>query len=194
MEQKVKKSEFYQALTRLFEYVEALEFRRKHKKITDEEIVECLRVIELGRGQIYDKDFMGLGPGDSIMAVAGPINIQLNLIKKWYSTYVGIGYRIPEFKEFIQDFEFEYLATRGGEGMVTYIGEGGTLTKAEVFRVPITKTWTPMKVWWKPRSKEEAKRVSEYPDGTKITWFVGEIDAPISVRHSIEDKLVRVKI
>jgi hypothetical protein len=55
---------------------------KTYKGLDKESLSACESVIEKFRTEIWNKDFWGLSVKDSIAAVAGPIEADLNVIKK----------------------------------------------------------------------------------------------------------------
>jgi len=101
------------------------------------------------------------------------------------------GYRIPTITELTtQDFEFEYSSKIAINYKLYHDGDF-------TFSKPIKyKTfWNKIKVWWHPRTKEEAFKTSYYHDGTSISWVVNPLmDNPFHEETMIKNKSIRVKI
>jgi hypothetical protein len=109
------------------------------------------------------------------------------------------GYRIPTIDEFVQDFEFERKIRRGGG---SWFGFNINMSKEEVEkqllvnRQPIFDEWIPMKVWWKPRTLEEAT-ITTKDESTGEIWtsiINPEFDKPINEEKMISEGKIRVKI
>jgi len=100
---------------------------------------------------------------------------------------MGKKYRIPRLEEFVQDFEYEYKYKTGGGG--------SWVNGIQVSSYPPSSKWIKQKVWWLPRTREEAKKTCVYDDGSSITWFINpNFDKPYDIQSMLDDKSLRVKI
>lgn len=103
-----------------------------------------------------------------------------------------VGYRIPSASEFVQGFEFQYRQKFGG-GSANYIDEHGVWHQVAKFKT--YSKWLDMKVWWMPRTREEATIVHKWDDGSTCTTFINPVwDCPFNVEERIKFKTVRVKL
>jgi hypothetical protein len=104
---------------------------------------------------------------------------------------VGIGYRVPELSEFVQEFEFELAK----DSRLIWIDNNLSLeeNKAHNDLIQFKRMWYPCKVNWMydPKERIEVKHDGHMFNlsGATMNFF-----KPFDEESFIKQKLVRVKI
>ena len=98
-------------------------------------------------------------------------------------------YRKPELKEFVQDFEFEYLQTIGGGSFFFIDSNTDNNNIAEQLlknRQPEQNKWVPMKVFWLNEDWIDC--------GNFVYKLHSVIDCPINLKWALDNNKIRTKI